>query len=478
MQKYLKYGYLITICTVLPLYMKDGYYKLGESKGIAYMAISVVFALLFLLSERKNLFVKKKESSYFTYAIGLFLFSNILTFVSSIDKKTGFLGIEGWRCGFFSVFLMTFFLVIFFLYREERKNNYILAAILIVPFLEAVLGILGRFGINLLNIYGESSTFLATIGNINWYAGYLSVFVPLGVGLTYVSALFSASFFVCGIYTFIGLLALLLQGSDSALLIIGGTYLLLYFVSLERRDDFRKFLCQLFILGLSMESAAVLLLAFGSRYTYDTNLPVMICSWHVGIILMALTVFLYRLTRLLEGVNLKWRGNLYLKAGAVSVIILAVIAAVCLGRDIDYNSGNGRGLIYSISVDIYKGLSPWRAMVGVGHDGFCSYAYSNSEIADSLMNVFGASTLTNAHSEVLTILIERGVLGMVSYLFLIGAFMVYFVKNKKKHTAIVCMLPVFACFLNSLVSFSLVISTPYMFILMGIGASDMCEDGK
>ena len=74
MRKYLTWGYLIIICTILPLYMKEGYYRLGESKGTLYLIISLAFALLLILFENKKLFAGASCEGYVFFSAAAFLF--------------------------------------------------------------------------------------------------------------------------------------------------------------------------------------------------------------------------------------------------------------------------------------------------------------------------------------------------------------------------------------------------------------------
>ncbi len=138
-------------------------------------------------------------------------------------------------------------------------------------------------------------------------------------------------------------------------------------------------------------------------------------------------------------------------------------------KGLDYTSGNGRILIYSICLDLFAQMPPLRMLVGAGQDCLSVYAYKDPVMADSLMNVFDGDTLTNAHCDLLTILIERGLLGLITYLALIISFAKELFANKNKHAALVCALILVSYFLNSLVSFSLVVSTPYMLMAMALG---------
>ncbi|WP_034445144.1 O-antigen ligase family protein [Butyrivibrio sp. AE2032] len=467
MQKYLTWGYLIVICAFLPVYMKDGYYMLGEAKGVAFMVIAGLFSLGFILVNNKEIPSKVRAEGLTDYAALFFLFSNVITFIFSSDKIVSLLGLEGWRCGFLSVLFMV---ISFYGFREVKMSRYVLTAALVAPLMEFVLGSLNRFGIYPVDIYGQNSSFLATIGNINWYVGFMSVFVPLGIGVGYTRRLFSRSFVLAGAYTLTGLVALLLQGSDSGLIVIAGAYLLLLFVSLEIRDGFKRFLLQLLILGLAMEIVCLLMLFVGRFYTYENSLALTIAKGHWGLVMVAAALFLYRLSRFLEEIKSKWRGKLILEVAVVLMIVGVFALILWFSDSFGLEFGNGRGVIWSISLELYKGLSPWQKMVGVGQDCFYGYAYSHPEIAEQLLNVFKGDVLTNAHCEPFTILIERGLLGLCSYLFLIGSCLYAYFQNKRKSAAIICALPVFAYFLNSLVSFSTTVSTPYMFILLGMGA--------
>ena len=59
--------------------MKDGYYMLGESKGLLYLGVSAAFALVLVLFERKKLLSGIDKESFAFFGLMAFLFSNIIS---------------------------------------------------------------------------------------------------------------------------------------------------------------------------------------------------------------------------------------------------------------------------------------------------------------------------------------------------------------------------------------------------------------
>ncbi len=456
--------HVIMLCSILPLYMEQGYYELGEAKGIMYMLIGGAFILAssFLVG------LNKKSEGVHDILLRALLLTNFVTLIFSCDIKTSFLGLEGWRVGFLTTVIMI--LDCYFLAKGLYVDEYVLAAVFITPFLIFVMGVLGRFGIYPIEIYGSDTSFLATIGNINWYVGFLSIFVPAGVGLTYLQKPGSKSFFACSAYTVVGLMALLLQGADSGLLVLLGTYGLLFYLSLSDRSSFHRFLVQLSVLGFSIEIVNLIMLFYPAAYNYEKNYLITLCSNHTGLVFIAFSFFIYRLSAFLDEISILWKKDLYKKIYCGLILALAVITTVILATGkIPYNFGNGRLFIWQISFDIFLKLSSWQKIFGVGQDCYFSYAYHNQMWADSLLNVLEGNRLTNAHCEPLTILIERGIVGATLYY----GFIVYSLKRiiKKEPAAIICSLPIIAYLFNSVVSFSTTVSTTFLFMAIGIGLS-------
>lgn len=462
--------YLIMLSAILPIYMKDGYYMLGEEKWNIYMIISAAIAGLIIFAYISEFIEKGVEKSEIRSLFKVFLCLNLINLAFSVDQKVSFFGIEGWRTGFITMFLMLFFC---FAYSEGLSTNgYVLAAIFITPFVISIIVIAERFGMHVLSVSGTDPSFVACIGNINWYAGYLSIFAPLGIGFAVTRELFGKEFYFWSLYSIALIMSLLVQGSDSALLILIGTYGLLIWYCLYEKERLQALMIQLFILGLSMFEVKILLGIFPEKYTYSDNILIRICDMNGGIFFMTVGLLSYMLLSINkeeEEESLKGERNRRIYRTVVSVIATAALIFVMLR--FDDIAGNGRGTIWRVTLDMYKELPSFRKIIGVGRDCFSTYAYSKPARAEILINEFGENRLTNAHSIFLTELIEGGLAGLVGLLFLAFYVLGSLKKcNKEKGpAAIICALPIVSYYLNGMVSFSHVLSTPYAFICLGIG---------
>ena len=77
--------------------------------------------------------------------------------------------------------------------------------------------------------------------------------------------------------------------------------------------------------------------------------------------------------------------------------------------------GNARGATWSAGIEVYKNMHGWDKLIGVGPDCFAMHLYTLPDLAERMSNQFNGARLTNAHNEWLTVLVNQGLLGLVSY---------------------------------------------------------------
>ena len=201
--------YLLFLFLILPLYAPSGYVGLGEAKARLYIVISVLFAGLFLIhkfvsirrdrhrheSDQHKLSPTRSTSGGSSRRLFFWRSSVLLLILSLLFSSllSGFFtdawsGADGWRMGFLTQSLSLFFAFAFSFpgsshKRSDRKfEKYCLYT---GGGIAMLLGIANRFQIYPFSYMKVDSSFLSTLGNIDWFCGYLSVLVPIIAGDLY-----------------------------------------------------------------------------------------------------------------------------------------------------------------------------------------------------------------------------------------------------------------------------------------------------
>lgn len=125
-----------------------------------------------------------------------------------------------------------------------------------------------------------------------------------------------------------------------------------------------------------------------------------------------------------------------------------------------------RGGTYTIGVQAYVSLPWWRWLIGIGPDCFLTYVYDNLDKV-TMAKCFKLQPLANAHNEFLTMLVNTGLFGVVSY---VGIFVSSIKKTLKSENLFikVILFGILGYIINNFFSFQQVISTSFVFVLLGI----------
>ena len=227
------------------------------------------------------------------------------------------------------------------------------------------------------------------------------------------------------------------------------------------------------------------------KSNYEDAISELLTFSPVAIVICLVTVVLSVGTWYLRG-----KGKLPVKAFTVlgyvgcGAVMLAVISFVLLGIintknpgsigalseipafTFDYEWGSLRGATWAAGVICFRDQNLLHKLVGVGPDSMVNYIHSgvNAEMLAMVKEYFNNLSLTNAHCEWLTVLVNTGVLGMVSYVGLMISAMVRFLKARKMLPVVgACGFGVLAYTINNMVSFQQSMSTITIFLVLGMG---------
>lgn len=134
--------------------------------------------------------------------------------------------------------------------------------------------------------------------------------------------------------------------------------------------------------------------------------------------------------------------------------------------------GSARGGTWAAGARCFWEADFLHKVFGVGPD--CLYAFLSNEGSTGLQTMvqerFGGSRLTNAHNEWLTILVDMGVLGLVSYAGMMISAIRNFLRAGRKSVLVgACGFCVLAYTVNNMFSFQQVMNISTVFVIMGIG---------
>ncbi|MCD7725341.1 MAG: O-antigen ligase family protein [Clostridiales bacterium] len=494
-------AYFIVITVVYPFYAPGGYLRIGEVKYLFFRNVTLVtiaaafpvVVLLFLkgrgaegLAEQYR---RMSVTDWFAYG---YLLAVMLSYLCSAYKADALWGVDGWYMGVISqmLFILLYFLFSRFFLCSRRWLAIWLGAAAVV----FLLGILNRYSVYPIVMEGQTETFLSTLGNINWYSGYWAVAASAGMTLYWCGEA-GIGRAAAGIFSGIAILAGITQGSSSAYLVYMMIFAVLLILSLSSSRRLYRFLELCMIFAAACGLGKVMGAVPGFHYNYGNNTYPM-GSWITGLfleknaawLLFCVAVFCYGLLwaaeryggfRIEEHIRLKRTATAALGLGIVAVSVLLLGGSGLLqggglygdgGIIFPEDWGNGRGTAWNCGIGAYRSMNLLQKTVGVGPDCFADYVYGIPELARQLLNQFGNQRLTNAHNEWLTLLVNTGWAGLFCYggLFITALFR-YGKRAKEQPLLYVCLMSLSAYTIHNMVSFQQILSTPYFFIMLGLG---------
>lgn len=504
-------AYMLIMFVLYPFYMKNGYTDLGEAKYHFFFYVTVVAVTLLLILALAGFVLRllNKKAGDGTHLFSLdrvtgvdllvllYLSEAFVSFAFSNYKKEALFGTEGWYMGFATILLAG--LVYFLIGAFWKDTIKMYAAPIVASLLVFLLAILNRFSIYLPFQEAAGGEFISTLGNINWFCGYFSVIAPIGCTMYFLwSTLIYESWmnpleilgqeFLAVILLTLTYTAAFCQGSNSIFLVIAAEVLFLVMIGVEGKLYLMQIPVFLFTIGAGMTAAWLLREHWPERFNYeldplitailDSNNGMWICLAAIVIGIFCCreswkksTVRITFVRGLLPGVIcfimliLPVTAFLYMSGKLPGMEQGGIIRLTAFNED----WGNGRGASMMSAVYIFKEMSPMQKLFGVGPDCFSASAYAIPELSEYLYEKFGNARLTNAHNELLTMLVNTGIAGVILYYTMMIAFIRRCIVKAKEN--ILCYIPA-ACvvgyLIHNIVSFSQVLSFPYVFLLMGM----------
>lgn len=501
--------YMVLIIAVMPFYNQEGYTHIGTDKytflkttGIYGAYIIIPLVLIYLAVH----ITKVKKQDHQTWKQGLenlrsslsvtdisaicFAVTVVVSYLSTDYRDEALWGTKGWYMGLTTQLL--FVGVYFLISRMWKPNKWIPLLFLPVSFIVFVLAYLNRFGIYPIEMAAARPSFISTIGNINWFCGYqVTVFFGGAYMLWRGEKLKGWAKALLFAYLAVGFGALVTQGSSSGILTLAGVLLVFFLLSAADGQKMKAFL------EIVLTLAAACLITFGIRkvapeaITYQEGSVDLLTLTPLPIVMVVAAAGLwcwvsYTLHKDCYPVklfrSLAWIAGVGTVAGMVLLFLLIVINTKFPGSlgalsDISlftFNPqwGSMRGATWTAGFMCFAEQGLWKKLVGVGPDCMAAFIYGNG--SDKLLGLmheaFEGSRLTNAHNEWLTMLVNLGLFGLVSYASMIVSAVCRFLKKGNvRYIAGAAGICILAYTINNIFSFQQSMNAITMYVVMGIG---------
>lgn len=492
--------FVFALFALYPLYFQNRYANMGNAKYDFFKTAYTIFIPVMLLSCLCYLFLKRKvlliktifrEMVLADWFILAYVIACWISYWLSDYKDTAFWGYDGW---FMGVMTQTVFVLLYFFVSRWFLWHWSYWWFITVPSaIVFLLGILHRFNVDPLKMYDgldESIKilFLSTLGQATWYSSYLCIVLPIGMSCYWYRRELKWSA-LWGIYLCIAFASVVTQNSDSAFMALGGSFLVLLWLSFESNEYFMRFWELVVMCLASFKMVGVLQGIFSGRAIKLEGLSTFCSQSTVTLILLIVAVAVYVgivFADKKEKMHIEKfcivRNVLYALIPVFTILVIICIYLVSTGKvtgtflnsigylNFDQHWGNNRGFTWQFTARMYSDYGFKEKVFGCGPDAYARMAYAYDTA--SLQGFWGNSVLACAHNEWLNCLVDMGILGLITYLGSFVAAFLVFIKNRKCQPFLVGgATAIVSYFLHNFFCYQQIICTPIIFVVMGIGVA-------
>lgn len=480
--------YVAVIVVIYPLIVdKTGFFKILECKYRYFVFIASTYIALMLILVIYNMIFDKdklKESIKFDkiqLAILVFLLLNIISCIlSPYFKDYNLLVGIGRGEGLISMFLYCFSFLLISMFGKFNKR-YILYFV-ISSILISSICIIQYVGFNPFNMYQDgigthNVSFIGTIGNVDFVSAMYTIMLTLSASVFIFLDTKRYVKILCLISTYFGffifeVLDVLSGAVGFALTLI---LVLPYIITNSKR------LYRLLIIISTILLGYITNLILNPVYHYDKGRLTLDIQFNlIALILIILTAVIVFLAFILR----KYVTYRLINKKIINYIFISMIIIACIGLIIMFFVDMPFGIFHEIHEIMHGKLNDefgtyrmflWKRafmifkeypLIGTGPDSFT--ARFMDKFTQDIINL-GELTLNDTAANVyLTMLVNIGILGLISYLVFVGLLLHKMIKKRNAFsnvflTSIICFL------IQDFFNLWTVIVTPVFFVLMAIG---------
>lgn len=490
----LTYIFVVLMVGICPLFVRNKFHDILLAKVDFIRVSAIVFIILVIITEIVRKWIWKEKLDYGKRVTPEMIFSGVFLVAAGFSAIYGgnlaesFWGNSGRRFGMFVMLLLI--AVYFIIGRYFQANTGLIWIYLIANSLVLSIAILNFWGVDPLGMYdGAYTIFIGTMGNINVYSSYICLILPIAMVLYFLcDTTFSKVTY--GIFLIIGFYGAYATNSDSWILGIGVSFIVLLWFGLKNAETMKKYyqLWGLFFLAsLLIKTTIYIGTIFGITSPFikafsGMKLQNMMINGYVLLVEGILLILLLMVNRGAKKEKIKihyfkWRKIIFLIIGLCICGFLILVTVVnILGKWEDGSAlgmllltdefGSGRGYIWKFTMRMFKEQSLIRQIFGCGMNDFWNGI--SVEYQTEILNRLGARLL-DAHNEFLQYLVTTGVAGVAGYFgFLFYHLYSWWKKYAENPILIMGIVTLCSYFAQGLVNNPQIFITACLFVFLGI----------
>lgn len=491
-----KEGYILNLLTEIYIFVmvlcfplivdKTGFFHIFECKWYSYLCIALTYLIIvfivylyFLIFKKINYF-KGKKLHIIQIMIIIFMIINIVScFISPYFSRYNlFIGVgRGEGVIMMLLYGLTFLCITFFGKFSKRYFLYFAVSSILI----SLVAILQYIGFNPFNMYQNgigthNVSFMSTIGNVDFLSSIYCIFLPL----SFYCFIFLDDGFKNKIVYYLSIIMGTLIFSVIDVLSGKVAFLFIFVISLPFIVSNNKRLSNFLLMLTAVLGAYCINIIINPVYKYSINKLVLDFQFNYITLLFIIVIgILIYLSKVLKNINYDFRDNKKIIKGFYLFILVMGLFGILLLYFYKFDSG----MLYEIHEILHGNFKDefgtyriflWKRTFKI----FGEYPYFGSgpdTFALRFMSKFrddvaliGPVTINDTAANVyLTMLINIGVFGLVSYLLFVLFQVIFGIKNINKYSSI--FLLTIICYLTQdFFNISLVITTPIFYLLMGV----------
>lgn len=497
--------YTLAIFCVYPVVVDDAYFNITITKTNFFQRASLIFAICFIVAfildltihkyydidEKLNIDGKDRFYTKPVFWIEMFALSNVIAWYMTDCSPSALSGSNARRMGLIMYLIIAVVFIMVSSYVEVSKISII--AFAVVTIYTYIIGMVQHLELDVSYwATGETSSFefmhyrerlsdnqfdiyMSTFGNINIFSSFIVISLTLFLGI-FIFTSVSYMKLISGAVVVLGGASLMIANSDSGYIGVVGAMFVLFLISYNS-EKVRTFIISLILLACG-NLLVVLMNNFAVR-EYDKRggfaqaLDRMDLSFMIiiGLVMVYLLVHYMAVNHKdkLDKFNKKLVTIGILVASAVAGIVTIIVGNVMGIAAFTFNDkwGTYRGFVWSRACNIFEDAHLVNKLFGYGNETFG--VYMNAYYYDDMKNIVG-KIYDNAHNELLQYLITLGIFGVVAYLGVFLASVIYMLRYGRGNYLVYGFLTAtIGYFVQSLINLNQPITTPLYFVIMALG---------